>query len=594
MKKASDWQVLGISPESDERAIKRAYAALLKKTNPEDDPAAFKVLRSAYESALRTARYRAMYAFEDEDITEADDEVVFAEDAFDRNLDFEPYGRVEVTPNFANAGKQLDSRTTTPRDATSFQVHEALTESLAKIVYGNGTAFEAQAALEDLLKGAAMEELTTYARTEEWLISLLENTYPKSKAIMNRCSTYFGWSNAQNQTAYSPGHRAALLQKQTTDVEEASAFISRVKSKKHEYHRAYLEASVDPDKRSWFSRTWGLTRLKNVHDFFNEIEVLFPAAFEHLNTKAVNWLSYRINHVLPNFKYLRWIGFVLGISFAFFVVDQLSRNDGILSSVAQMRMQVEREPENVEVSRTLCLEAVNSASVYASEASGSRVLEEANMARGDCFRALALRPTSLVLRNQLAIGSLKAGDFQGAQESFESVLGISPLDQVALFGMGLTLKSRGQPQSDWVQFTNQALSRGYGSYNFFEDIGFDLSDIPAPTTVNLPKSAPERPFPAIDVAPAKSRNLDQTSIDLAYQYYGFRNTAMEGQTVIECLARVSKVFSDCRVLSEVPENQGAAEVLIRVVEQIPVEPATLRGVQIDNVPMKFALEIAKP
>lgn len=594
MTKANDWQVLGIPSRSDERSIKRAYAALLKKTNPEDDPTAFKVLRSAYESALEKSRRMAIRTMKNEDITASHSENVFADGYSIRNPDVELHLKLEETQRFPTFDDQIEPKTTAPHDVTSLQDHEALTASLAKIIYENGTAFEAQAALEDLLNGAAMEELTTYARTEEWLIGLLENTYPRSNAIIDRCSAYFGWSKVQNQTAYSPGHRAAMLQGQTIEVEEAAAFIARVKSKKHEYYRAYLEASVDPDMRSWFSRTWGLTRLKNVEAFFREIEVRFPAAFEHLNTKAVNWLSYRINHVLPNFKYLRLVRIVLGVFVAFIVVDQLSRNDGIFSGVAQKRMQVEREPENVEVSRSLCLEAVNSASVYASEAFGSSALEEANWARGDCFHALELRPTSLVLRNQLAIGSLKAGDFLGAQESFESVLGISPLDQVALLGMGLTLKLRGQPQSDWVQFTDQALSLGNSSYNFFDDIGFELSDIPAPTKLSLPKSAPERPFPAIDVAPAKGRNVDQPSIDLAYQYYGFTNTTMEGKTIIECLARVTKVFSDCRVLSELPGNQGMAEVLIRVVEQIPVEPATLRGVPIDNVPMIFTLIIEKP
>lgn len=51
------WIILGIAPTTDERAIKRAYAAQLKLTHPEDDPTGFQALRAAYENALHHARY---------------------------------------------------------------------------------------------------------------------------------------------------------------------------------------------------------------------------------------------------------------------------------------------------------------------------------------------------------------------------------------------------------------------------------------------------------------------------------------------------------------------------------------------------------
>ncbi|MCI8210012.1 heat-shock protein [Pseudomonas sp. S25] len=62
----SHWQLLDLTPDADERSIKRAYARLLKTHRPDEDPEAFQRLREAYESSLAEARWRA----------QADDEVI--------------------------------------------------------------------------------------------------------------------------------------------------------------------------------------------------------------------------------------------------------------------------------------------------------------------------------------------------------------------------------------------------------------------------------------------------------------------------------------------------------------------------------------
>ncbi|MDD6772236.1 DnaJ domain-containing protein [Inconstantimicrobium porci] len=47
------FDILGISSNSDKKAIKHAYAKLLKKYNPEDDPEGYQKLREAYDNALK-------------------------------------------------------------------------------------------------------------------------------------------------------------------------------------------------------------------------------------------------------------------------------------------------------------------------------------------------------------------------------------------------------------------------------------------------------------------------------------------------------------------------------------------------------------
>lgn len=60
-------EILGLEPGADERAIKRAYARLLKGCRPDDDPQGFQELRDAYEAALEQARRGAADNEDDED-----------------------------------------------------------------------------------------------------------------------------------------------------------------------------------------------------------------------------------------------------------------------------------------------------------------------------------------------------------------------------------------------------------------------------------------------------------------------------------------------------------------------------------------------
>jgi uncharacterized RDD family membrane protein YckC len=64
----SHWQILGIEQTDDPAAIKRAYAAKVKETKPDEDPEGFGQLHRAYKQALAAAKRRAVNTARTEEI----------------------------------------------------------------------------------------------------------------------------------------------------------------------------------------------------------------------------------------------------------------------------------------------------------------------------------------------------------------------------------------------------------------------------------------------------------------------------------------------------------------------------------------------
>ncbi|EOL9007069.1 hypothetical protein ACRV4U_000541 [Cronobacter sakazakii] len=99
-------EILGLEPGADERAIKRAYARLLKGCRPDDDPQGFQQLRDAYETALEQARRGVADgdddAFGDDDEHDDDNDMAaVAPDAYrqiDDPLQAQPVNEPEPAP----------------------------------------------------------------------------------------------------------------------------------------------------------------------------------------------------------------------------------------------------------------------------------------------------------------------------------------------------------------------------------------------------------------------------------------------------------------------------------------------------------------
>lgn len=79
-------ELLELDADADERAIKRAYARLLRSNRPDDDPVAFQRLHSAYQTALDWQRFREQFAH-DEDEPDAELESLVQDDLQAENTD---------------------------------------------------------------------------------------------------------------------------------------------------------------------------------------------------------------------------------------------------------------------------------------------------------------------------------------------------------------------------------------------------------------------------------------------------------------------------------------------------------------------------
>lgn len=67
------WQVLGIEPTGDAKAIKKAYAVLVKKNKPDENPEGFAQLHKAYKQCAAMAKRMAQREEADIQITPAED-----------------------------------------------------------------------------------------------------------------------------------------------------------------------------------------------------------------------------------------------------------------------------------------------------------------------------------------------------------------------------------------------------------------------------------------------------------------------------------------------------------------------------------------
>lgn len=190
--------MLGVPRDSDRATVRRAYAAKLKVTHPEDDPAGFMALREAYETALAWVDRPQSYDW-DEDWDEAGD----TDEAVDTDAADEA-GASPLPDTDPGAVDPVDPPDPPDPLAAQRAAEGAdLERRIAHLSAGlHGPWFldreGLRAAFDAVMASPALIEIDLRARVEYQIAGLIAQTVPRSDAILRQALDAFGWEGEGN------------------------------------------------------------------------------------------------------------------------------------------------------------------------------------------------------------------------------------------------------------------------------------------------------------------------------------------------------------------------------------------------------------
>lgn len=283
MSRRFPWDVLGIEPTNDRKAIRSAYAARLKAINPDDDVAGFTRLRQAREEALWLAKEGR--AVEDPDAREAELDDWFG-DEFD-----DPAGDMASPATMAPLGPlpPLDNSSDgAPDDGASAPQPDPKPGRFLEIVFPGGEFTDAPLTAEEYEEAAGLMQaifadaqgaaIDKQGGIEDWLAHYLASGWPRTGPLVEDAVTAFGWDrDAGRIDEYAP---IAFLNARL----HALSFLKELEKPDHEWHHAYVELRK-PGPRS--KLPWQGANIKHVTDLLVHMRENYPELEEYLDGERV-------------------------------------------------------------------------------------------------------------------------------------------------------------------------------------------------------------------------------------------------------------------------------------------------------------------
>jgi hypothetical protein len=252
------WKTLGIEATTDTKAIKRAYAAILKTIDVEADPQAFMALRDAYDAANNHARYSQYDGYYDDD----EDDTIEAESEFsiepvETETDLGP-----ASPEFPDVGSEQDDHyihvpamgdePSVPIELERNGYH--MISDMEDILYAEGLEGVQTTAEEAARLQSLMDEFIDWledrpvdmARDYEFsLAQVFSATIPRSDPVIARAIAYFGWDrNAGNWD--QPHTVDAVVSRQSLN-----SIYGEFSDPSHRLHNGFLALTAD-QPQPWY------------------------------------------------------------------------------------------------------------------------------------------------------------------------------------------------------------------------------------------------------------------------------------------------------------------------------------------------------
>lgn len=281
------WTTLGVERTRDRTTVRRAYAALLKTTNPEDDPEGFKRLREAYDAALiYVDEGYEPYGFggdpetwdEDDDEPEADEADADGEGGSISDLSprerVEPAARVVVDREDAERRRTLD-------DAC---------QRLADLVR-SGAAADAdaiRAAAAAVMTSEALIDVGTYNGIEAWMADLIAWNLPATDPLVEPAIDRFDWRARGRTLTVSHAIETVLAR------EDEQRFLRQVRAPRHPHHAGFKALTTAPDPKVIARWRWAFTLPYEVRNLLQEIDQRVTL-HNDLNPDAVDWWRERLS-----------------------------------------------------------------------------------------------------------------------------------------------------------------------------------------------------------------------------------------------------------------------------------------------------------